>query len=61
MALIDDVKDSPGVGIFIGIGAVLLAPVLLPILASAARPLAPQISSAAVGLTTSPKKGATPW
>ena len=40
MGLIDDVKGNAVTGIFVGIGAAVLAPAVLPVLASIARPLA---------------------
>lgn len=39
MALKGTTRKNPGLGIFLGVGVVLLAPVLLPILGSAVRPL----------------------
>lgn len=40
MTLVDDVKKNAVTGLFIGIGAAIIAPVLMPILASIGRPLA---------------------
>ena len=39
MGLFDDVKKNAVYGLFIGVGAAILAPAILPILASIARPL----------------------
>ncbi len=40
MGLVDDLRKNAASGLLIGIGAAVLAPVVLPILASIARPLA---------------------
>jgi hypothetical protein len=40
MSLLDDVMDFGVTGLFIGIGVVVLAPVVLPILAGIAKPVA---------------------
>lgn len=40
MGLVDDLRKNAASGLLIGVGAAVLAPVVLPILASIARPLA---------------------
>lgn len=40
MGLVDDLRKNAALGLLIGVGAAVLAPVVLPILASIARPLA---------------------